>query len=383
MPNRTSLIRRLAVLRSSYTGETDSSVLPAIASGAKELSVEDRAQVLRALAHNHAARLPGEPTLDPVAARIRHALLPDATSPCQRDLEAAVLLATGRAHAHLRQHVPEGAGVFRTVRPQTDGLILHLTPAALPVLLLELLPHTVQGGFTGVPGLRVRPHRRQVHLVQTHVPDTSVHIAAVSYRQWVAATAFVQQATGLPTHTYCSHAAALRPLDDHETSALAGPRAQVSPELAGLASSLLRRQRVCAGTTGAQVTALGDQALSVRWTGGHSPAVAAALFLLHPIMGLPGDRFVIQRIHENHVLIHLRQHAEDPGLVLELTRDTTRETRAAECHTAEEDLSAAWASWETALATASGASALAGGRPTTPRPAAPSRHQAAEAGAVS
>ncbi|AHH98563.1 hypothetical protein [Kutzneria albida] len=378
MPNRTSLIRRLAALRSSYTGETDSSVLPAIAEGTSALSSEERAVVLRALAHNHAARLLGENTLDPVPTRIRNHLLPEATSPAQRDLEAAILFAAGRAHAHLRQRVPGEAGVFRMVRPQPDKLILHLTPAALPVLLLELLPRTAEGQFTGVPGLHAQLHRRHVQLVQNHAPKTSVLIAAVSYRQWLAATAFVQHVTGLPTHTFCSREAEPRPLCDHETTALARHRGEVPPELAALTSSLLRRQAVCAGTTGAQATALGDRTVQVRWTGGHSPALAAALFLLHPVMGLPGDQFLIQPTHHDQVHIHIGQHAEDPGLVLDLSRDTTAERR-----TTGHDHSAAWAIWAAKLAKASGAGELVGCRPATPRLAAPPQQQAAKAGAAS
>ncbi|MBV9845659.1 MAG: hypothetical protein JOZ47_11360 [Kutzneria sp.] len=186
MPNRTSLIRRLADLRSIYTGETDSSVLPSISQGGQRLDARDRALLLEALDHNWATRAMGENSLPPPATHIRQALLPDARTPGQREFEAAVLAAASRAvnYLHLRRpaNLLRPARVFRMVRPQPVELVLHVEPCSLAPLLLELMPRITEDDVLGVPGLRARLHRRHVelYLVDTD-PVATVLLAGVSY----------------------------------------------------------------------------------------------------------------------------------------------------------------------------------------------------------
>ncbi|GAA0649775.1 hypothetical protein GCM10010174_86610 [Kutzneria viridogrisea] len=168
MPNSTSLIRRLADLRSQYTGETDSAVLPAICHGTTLLTREDRAQVLDALDGD-----------GPLPEHIRRAILPDASTVDQQELEAAVLRAASRA-VHLAAN-PLTDKVFRMSRPLPDQLVLHLAPQALRPLVQELLPLETEDGLDGYPCLRARMYRRHVEL---HVPGASVHLANVSYTSW-------------------------------------------------------------------------------------------------------------------------------------------------------------------------------------------------------
>jgi hypothetical protein len=199
MPNRSSLLRRLTELRRCYTGETDSSVVPAISQGLHGLDTHDRAQLLEVLDHNYVTRLMGEPSHVRLPTRIRHAVLPHAATPAQQELEACVLAAASRAVNHLLLRPPADlsrpARIFRMVRSLPDDLVIHLEPLALAPLLAELLPKTVNDDIQGVPGLRVKPHRRhlELHLIDT---DTTamVLLATTSHRQWTAALAYIDAA---------------------------------------------------------------------------------------------------------------------------------------------------------------------------------------------
>ncbi|GAA0609020.1 hypothetical protein GCM10010174_27840 [Kutzneria viridogrisea] len=357
MPNRTSLIRRLAELRSSYTGETDSSVLPAISAGGATLDPEDRASVLRILAHNYAPRLLGANTTAPLPARIRHALLPDATTPGQRHLEAAVLLALRRARIHLRHRTaPRQAGMFRMIRSRPAELVLHLEPATLPALLAELCPRVVDGALVGVPGLRVRLHRRHVQLFRVTAPENRILVADISHRQWLATTAYLRAATGqAPTPLHVEDADPV-PLTAHETAALAAGSAALPPGLAALASSVLRRLMLLGERAEASAVRVGDRTLCVQWSGGLS-AELVAVGLVHPLMGLPGDDFELWRVEDG--LVHVRLGG-GTGLTLELSRAGTPGETGRE--PAGRDLVAAWAVWEATL--------QSGSTPSTAAPAA-------------
>jgi hypothetical protein len=296
MPNGSSLIRRLADLRRDYTGETDSSVLPAISHGGQLLDTDDRALLLKTLNHNWVTRVLGENSLPPLPHHIRHAVLPDATTNTQRALEARIGLAASRAVTHLLVRPP--ASVFRMVRPLPDSLVLHLTPHALGPLLLELTP---------TPGLSAFPHRRHVELVQTDAdPVASVHLANVSYRHWTAAMAFVDAAHPAPK-----------------------PDAP-PPHTTPLASALLRRAALFSHAPWFTLWPTDDMTLQAEWPAGPSlPSTTAAL--LHPVFGLPGDTFQVRNITSDYFTIR----TGDTTLALRHARPTTTI-----------DTTEAWTQWE-------------------------------------
>ena len=133
MPHRLSLVRRLADLRRLYTGETDSTVGPAMVHAAKLLDIGERRLLEHGLERHYVGRLLGDDDANPLPADLRAAVLSEAGSACQRELEADVLFAAGRAVAHLHP-LPDLAQklslqpgrVFRMVRSQPDGLVVHL-----------------------------------------------------------------------------------------------------------------------------------------------------------------------------------------------------------------------------------------------------------------
>jgi hypothetical protein len=146
MPNATSLISRMARLRRSYTGETQSTVLPEIRNGLEALNPEDRAQLVGAFTNTFH---------EPLSLRAKAALIPEAGTPSQQHLEAAVLKASSRNAFTQRQ-------VFWMVRPRVND-----------------------DGLLGIVGLRARVFRRHVelHLLDTDQPAT-VALAGVAYRRW-------------------------------------------------------------------------------------------------------------------------------------------------------------------------------------------------------
>jgi len=143
---RLSTTDQLADLRRTYTGENLSQAVPAVRDG--------------------------------------DALLPDATTDAQLQLEAKVLLA-GCAAASMLQLMPPAsiirpAHAFRTVEPG-ETLKLHLGDRALGPLLFELLPRT-EGGFgMGVAGLGHRQYRRSAELT---TGDAGVVLAGVDEQAW-------------------------------------------------------------------------------------------------------------------------------------------------------------------------------------------------------
>ncbi|GAA0648377.1 hypothetical protein GCM10010174_84750 [Kutzneria viridogrisea] len=314
MPNKTSLIRRLAELRSSYTGETDSSVLPAISQGGQLLDPDERAQLLSTLAHNWVTRALGENSLPPLPARIRQAVLPDATTRDQRELESGILAAAGRAvnYLHLRRPADllRPARVFRMVRSLPGDLVLHIEPPALAPLMLELMPRITADDVLGLPGLRARLHRRHVelYLVDTDPPAT-VLISNVSYRQWLAAMAFLDaELAGERASCWTCSPEPLTPQESHAVGE--GRRDVVGIEVL---SALLRRIRLTGDTLWSSVR-VEDGRIHVDWAGGATtPTVAAGL--IHPLFGLPGDEFDISRENDG---INVRDHGT--GVVLRINR---------------------------------------------------------------
>lgn len=269
-----------------------------MAYAAKLLDPDERKLLAQTLDRNYAGRLLGHDDADPLPADLRAAVLPEAGLICQRELEADVLLAAGRAVNHLhpmpalaQQLSLKPGRVFRMVRSQPDGLVLHLERAVLGPLLLELLPRiTADGRLTGVPGLRAVVHRRHVVLYLRHA-KAEVTVAAVSYRQWDAALAFVEAANGE------SEQNPLRwlgndptPLHEAELAAiLERPRATA---LLRTASSVLRRVALFCSATNLRVYEAQPDTLYLQWADGPTAAQAAAK-LVHPVTGLPGDRFLV------------------------------------------------------------------------------------------
>ena len=180
MPHRLSLVRRLALLRRMYTGETDSTLLPAVTGSVQQLTPDDRAQLHEVLDNDNVSRLFGDDELAPPPARVRQAMLADAPTEGQRELESGILTAAGRAVNYLHLRTPADllrpARVFRMVRPHAHEMVLHLEGGALGPLLVELLPRITPDELLGVPGLRARLHRRHVELYLVDDVSATVHL---------------------------------------------------------------------------------------------------------------------------------------------------------------------------------------------------------------
>lgn len=288
MPHRLSLVRRLALLRRMYTGETDSTLLPAITSGLQQLSQDDRAQLHEILDHDNVGRLFGDDELPAPPARVRQAMLADAPTEGQRELESGILTAAGRAVNYLHLRTPADllrpARVFRMVRPHAHEMVLHLEGGALGPLLAELMPRATEHELLGVPGLRARLHRRHVELHLVDDVSATVHLSNVSYRQWTAALAFVESVVDLGELRWLGNDPT--PLTDAERFAL--DTRHRSPGPAGLNSSLLRRARIFGDSLWLTPWSRGCETTHVEWTPPSSLGRVARL-LLHPVFGLPGD----------------------------------------------------------------------------------------------
>ncbi|GAA0589510.1 hypothetical protein GCM10010174_00450 [Kutzneria viridogrisea] len=349
MPNRTSLIRRLADLRRQFTGETDSTVLPAISRGGQQLDPVERALLLGAICRDYSARLLGDDHAPPLPGRIRAAVLPDATHPGQVQLEAGILAALSRALGYMRLGSPLTAGLaaqpgraLRMVRPQPDELVLHLEPPILAPLMLELLPRiTSCDTVAGVPGLRARLHRRHIELyLFGSEPVATVLLANVSYRQWLAAMAFLEAARpeSDPLRWTSNHPI---PLTPEEVSALSSrPRAT---EYVHLASAVLRRAWLLGQTHGLCVQPEQPDVLHLSWQAGPSAGWVASR-LVHPVVGLLGERFVVTP-HPGG-LVSIAACDQAATLVLQSTPET--ELAVMPSGTAWGKL---WSAWEQAWST--------------------------------
>jgi hypothetical protein len=273
--------------------------MPAVLVACQRMVADERLFLLETLDRDYTQRLLGDDSAPPMAPALRSAVLPDADTHAQRELEAAVLLAASRARCYLRPW-PSAAGwltsrpgrLIRMVRPQPDGeLVLHLEAAVLAPLMLELLPRlTDDGELAGRPGLRATVHRRHVELVQ-HGTDQAarVRLANVSYRAWSAALTFTEVARPEPNP--------LRwlgndptPLVPQELAALFSR--PMSNHLTRLTSCLLRRIGLFATASDVCADALQPDQVRLRWCG-ELTAAAVATKLVHPIAGLPGDRFLV------------------------------------------------------------------------------------------
>jgi hypothetical protein len=353
MPNRPALVRRLADLRRCYTGETHSSVLPAISQGGQPLGIAERALLLEALDQGYEAQMFGKGCA-PVPQAVRQAIFPEASSAEQCELEAAILAAAGRVvnYLHLRPpaDLSRQAGVFRMVRPQQVELVLHLEPTVVGPLLLELIPQVTSDGVRGVPGLRARVHRRHIELFLLDTdPRATVLLSNISYRQWNAAIAFVEAAApDVEQMRWIGDDVA--PLTTPERIALAQEHRHQGP--AGLMSAVLRRSAMFSAAPWYMVGARDCGTLMIEWPTGVSVAEIAAK-LLHPIFGLPGealrvlhpdeDLFVITDLAGSCCPKHVRSGV--PTLLLRRSCGPCGGVGPG-----MRDVSAAWSAWESALA---------------------------------
>jgi hypothetical protein len=288
MPHRLSLVRRLALLRRMYTGETDSTLLPAITAGLQQLGTEDRQLLHEVLDSDNVGRLFGDDELTPLPVHVRRAMLADASTEGQRELESGILTAAGLAVNHLHLRMPADllrpARVFRMVRPHAHEMVLHLESTALGPILAELMPRVTPEGLVGMPGLRARLHRRHVELFLVDDVSATVHLSNVSYRQWTAALAFAESLVDMGELRWLGNDP--KPLIDAERSAL--DVRHRSPGPAGLNSSLLRRARIFGDALWFVVWSRGCETTKVDWVPQPSLGRVARL-LMHPLFGLPGD----------------------------------------------------------------------------------------------
>ncbi|HEY0498015.1 MAG TPA: hypothetical protein VGD48_19905 [Kutzneria sp.] len=302
MPHRLSLVRRLALLRRMYTGETDSSLMPAVTAGVQRLTPDDRAQLHEVLDNDNVGRLFGHDELTPPPTHVRHALLADASTEGQRELESGILTAAGRAVNYLHLRMPADllrpARVFRMVRPHAHEMVLHLENGALGPLLVELMPRITPDELLGVPGLRARLHRRHVELYLVDDVSATVHLSNVSYRQWVAALTFAESLVDMGELRWLGNDPT--PLTDAERSAL--DTRHRSPGPAALNSSLLRRVRVFGDALWLVPWSRGCETTHVEWTAEPSLGRVARL-LLHPLFGLPGDGHHVRYFDEAGLVV--------------------------------------------------------------------------------
>jgi hypothetical protein len=342
MPHRLSLVRRTANLRRMYTGETDSTLLPIITQGLGRLSSDERGAITEVLDQGYETRLLGENPFPAVDQRFRDVLLVDTTDAVQQQLEAGILFALGKIAPY---HWPETEvvapmPVCRMVRPvrAVGDTILHLQAGALAPMMAVLAPHVVNGRVRGLAGLRATLHRRHVQL---HLADGGttrmVGLSNTSFRQWAAALAFAEEVIGLGHLPAVDGRLTVAERDVIRASRVPGPVA--------LASALLRRLRVLGDTFWLTVRNDGPDGMRLDWAGGRSAAQVAAA-LVHPLVGLAGERFYVTRVVDGSVTIIVTGTSGEPTARVTLHQAPLTVappfTRA--------DVSAAWAEFRRVMA---------------------------------
>src|SRR5215469_2918281 len=108
MPHRLSLTRRLAVERRRFTRETMSALMPAVVQALAPVDADVRRRLAAALDNLDA----------PIPSDVHGIVLPDATTPEQRALEAGIFRVAAESVPH----------AFRAVRPLIGQLELNLRP---------------------------------------------------------------------------------------------------------------------------------------------------------------------------------------------------------------------------------------------------------------
>lgn len=331
---RLSLDCRVGELRRLYTGQNDSTLWPAVKHGMGSLTGDnDREKVLQILNSGYETRLLGEPATIEADARHRSAVLADTTNPTQQQLEAAILFALGKIDPNPSASTSVPLRMRPAVQPVDETVtVLYMPPTVVAQLLAAVLPRVVNGRVHGLPGLRTRTYQRHVRLYIADSADTRVDLATTNKRWWSAALAFASAATGHGwPHDFQD------PLTEAEQAA--GAAGRVSCPVA-LASALLRRVRVVGATTWLRAHEEGPCGIRVEWAGGRSAATVAAA-LVHPLAGLPGERFVVVPAAGGTIAITITDTDGCPArLVLhqELSPAPPPDNRS--------DLAAAWAAFD-------------------------------------
>ncbi len=308
MPHRLSLVRKSANLRRRYTGETDSSLLPAVTHGIQTLSADERGIFHKILDCGYETRLLGEDPVPMVNRRFRDALLTDTTDPVQQQLEAGILFALGLIAPYTWPETEAVAPmpVGRMFRPArgAEATVLHLPASSLAPMMAILGPRVVDGRLYGLAGLRASVHRRHVQLhLADGGPARKVPLSGTSFRQWAAALAFAKEVTGLGQ------------VADVGSRLTAAEQAMTGvgrvPGPTALGSALLRRLRILGATFWLMIHADGPDGIRLDWAGGTSVAQVAAA-LVHPLTGLHGERFVVTRMADSSVTIIITTATGEP-----------------------------------------------------------------------
>ncbi|MBA8925950.1 hypothetical protein BC739_003149 [Kutzneria viridogrisea] len=240
----------------------------------------------------------------PLPDAMRQCLFPDATTPGQQQLEAAVLrgLTSGRP---LRLP-PDNRPVVR-VTPLPERLSLGLHPHLLTRLLTELMPRLVDGTVHGLPGLRLRLVRRTLvaRLYGAGDPVPEVTFQAVGRAGWVACLAYAHTVhdrdTFLRGHPHVA--------EEEARTGAASPAAQGDRALSILA------RRVGALTAAQHLPTITARYNTVVVTLHPTARALDPRVLTHPVFGLPG--YAPAAVTETSVLL---LPSDSPGAVPILLR---------------------------------------------------------------
>lgn len=279
MPPNT-LADRLAQRRMQVTGETSSRALPEVCRRFSKLTAHQRKLALTLLRNGGM-----EAELAQVHA-LAAALLPDAASQAQQELEAEIAWASNKAITYLHLRPEHGflapARVFQATTPHDDGsLQLKLCRDALPALLVELLPQEVDGEVHGAIGLRFRQRRRHVELYLADDPHARVLLAGVTAKMWGAALSFAEQAyVSTPQWTW-NQGESLTRQEKRDLSRWPRTHGPIA-----LTSAVLRRHHAFGAALWSKWWASGEH-LSIEWPGGPDRDQTAFL-LVDTLFGIAG-----------------------------------------------------------------------------------------------
>ncbi|MFC0107666.1 hypothetical protein [Kibdelosporangium aridum] len=185
-------------------------------------------------------------------------LVPSASSQPQRQLEAAILLATTRMSGR-------GLPMINWVGPGVDSLRLEIANDAVVSFLAETFPVVVDGEVVGIPGLRPKPGRDYVDF-RAIGSQATVRLMGVSRAQCRDATKLMSRADVQLWREF--------------RDSLHTREAELVHDLAAqpvdLMSGVLRRIALLRGATRIDSVVDGD-ALRVQWHGRPDGKVIAAI----------------------------------------------------------------------------------------------------------
>jgi hypothetical protein len=163
-------------------------------------------------------------------------------------------------------------------------------------------------------------------------------LSNTDFRRWAAIRGYAGVLTGEPVPPHIEH-----PLTEPERAAIEAGRV---PAPAALGSALFRRLRVLGDTSWLTVRRDGPTGIRVTWAGGRT-AAEVAVGLVHPLAGLPGDRFLVVPAVDGAMTVTA---LDTTGALA----DTTLVLRQAPLNAAaperREDTTAAWTAFTRALA---------------------------------